>query len=372
MSDFANLLSSGRIGTMTLRNRILLSPMGDDLCNADGTVSDDQLRYAEARAKGGAALVMLGSVAVAHPIGTSNAHQTAISDDRFIPGLRELAEAVHGHGARIGLQLVHAGKMGINDSAAGRPMWGPSIPTVSAEGAPLFSVLTADEIAKQTEPYTRPEARIEYHEMTTADIATAVVWFAAAARRAREAGIDGIELHAGHGYLIDEFLSPASNRRDDEYGGSVDNRARFLLEVIGAIRREVGDEYPLWCRINGHEFFIDGTTLDDALRTAQLAVDADVDALHVSAYADPTKAIGYTEAHTTHFPGHFVDYARAVKQTVPVPVISVGRIEPEDADRWIGEGAFDFVAMGRKLLADPELPNKLAEGRRDDVRPCMY
>jgi 2,4-dienoyl-CoA reductase-like NADH-dependent reductase (Old Yellow Enzyme family) len=262
--------------------------------------------------------------------------------------------------------------VGINDSAAGRPMWVPSVPDRPSAVDPLFSMISADELAKQMEPYTRPGARIEHHVMTVDDIATAVGWFAAAARRARDAGIDAVELHAGHGYLIDEFLSPASNHRDDQYGGPIEHRARFLVETIQAIRGAVGADYPLWCRINGHEFFADGTKLDDALRTARLAVDAGVDAIHVSAYADPARAAGFTEAHTTHFPGHFVKYASAVKQVVPVPVIGVGRIEPDDADRWIGEGVFDFVALGRKLLADPELPNKLAAGRRDDVRPCMY
>lgn len=372
MTDFANLLAPGRIGAMELRNRILLAPMGDDLCNVDGSVSDTQLRYAEARARGGVAMVMLGSVAVAHPLGTSNAHQTAISDDCFIPGLRGLADAVHAHGARVALQLVHAGKIGINDSAAGRPLWVPSIPKPPTTRDPLFTMLTQEEMAKQSEPFTRPGARVAFHVMTAEDIATAVQWFTSATRRARDAGIDGVELHAGHGYLIDEFLSPSSNHRDDEYGGGVGNRARFLLEVIRSIRREVGDDYPLWCRINAHEFFVEGTTIQDAVETARLAADAGADALHVSAYADPARAIGYTESHTTHLPAHLVDYARAVKQAVGVPIIAVGRVEPEDADRWIGEGAFDFLAMGRKLLADPELPNKLAVGRREDVRPCMY
>ncbi len=372
MMNYANLLSPGRIGTMELRNRIVLSPMGDDLCNGDGTVSDTQVAYAQARAKGGVALVMLGSVAVAHPLGTSNRCQTGISHDRYIPGLKRLADAVHAHGGRIGLQIVHAGKMAINDSAAGRPMWVPSVPEPSQASDPLFAMLTSDEAQKQTEPYRRPGARVEHHVMTADDIATAIGWFAAAARRARDAGIDGVELHAGHGYLIDQFLSPTSNHRPDDYGGTVGNRARFLLEVLSAIRAEVGADFPLWCRINAHEFFIDGTTLEDALTTASLAVEAGTDALHVSTYADPARAIGYTEAHTTHFPEHFVDYARVIKQAVPVPVIAVGRIEPEAADRFIGEGVFDFVAMGRKLLADPDLPNKLAEGRREDIRPCMY
>ncbi len=356
---------------MELRNRIVLTPMGDDLCNPDGTVSDEQIAYAEARARGGTALVMLGSVAVAHPMGTSNKCQTGVSDDRFIPGLRRIADAVHAHGAKLGLQLTHAGKVGINDMIAGRPMWVPSIPRPGGSD-PLFAQLTPDEVAKQREPFTAPTFRAEHHVMTHDDIAVAIDWFAAAVARARDAGIDGIELHAGHGYLLDEFLSPATNFRDDEYGGPVENRARFLLETLRAIRARVGDDYPVWIRINGREYLYEGTTLPDAITVSKLAVEAGADAIHVSTYADPARAIGYTESHTTHFPGHFVDCAREVKRNVSVPVIAVGRIEPELGEQLIAAGDADFIAMGRKLLADPELPNKLGADARDDVRPCMY
>jgi len=229
-SRFPSLLSPGRIGSMALRNRIVMSPMGDDLCHEDGTVSDRQIAYAEARARGGVALVMLGSVAVAHPLGTSNRCQTGISDDRFVPGLRRLADAVHAHGARVGVQLTHAGKIGINDMVAGRPMWVPS-PPGEASFDPLFAQVTPEEAAAQAEPMRSPTLRIEHHPMTEGDIATLIDWFAAAVVRAREAGIDGCELHAGHGYLLDEFLSPTTNHRTDGYGGSLAGRARLLVEV---------------------------------------------------------------------------------------------------------------------------------------------
>jgi 2,4-dienoyl-CoA reductase (NADPH2) len=372
MAAHRHLLAPGRIGTLELRNRIVMSPMGDDLCNPDGTVSDAQLAYAEARARGGAAMVMLGSVAVAHPLGTSNKCQTAISDDRHVPGLRRLADAVHAHGARIGLQLTHAGKVGINDMIAGRPMWVPSIPVPGTFADPLYALATPEEAAKQGEPYTSPTFRIEHHEITLDAIPQVIEWFASAAARARAAGIDGVELHAGHGYLLDEFLSPATNTRTDHYGGTVENRARLLFETLQAIRDRVGTDYPVWIRMNAHEYFYDGTTVADAVVTATMAVEAGADALHVSTYADPARAISFTEAHTTHFPGHFTEYAREIKRHVAVPIITVGRIDPDLGDRLIAEGACDFVAMGRKLLADPELPNKLLAGTPEDVKPCMY
>ena len=330
---FAHLLAPGRIGSMELRNRIVMSPMGDDLCNPDGTVSDTQLAYVEARARGGVALVMLGSVAVAHPVGTSNKCQTGISDDRFIPGLRRLAEVVHAHGSKIALQLTHAGKIGINDMIAGRPMFVPSVPK-SAEFDPLFKQVTPQEAANQAEPFSSPTFKIEHHPMTAADIALVIEWFAAATVAGpRNAGIDGIELHAGHGYLLDEFLSPATNLRTDDYGGPVENRARLLTETTHGDPRA---RRPQLSAVDPHErtrVLLRGHHPDDAIATAKLAVAAGVDALHVSAYADPSKAIGFSEAHTTHFPGHFVEYGRTIKQHVSVPVITVGRIEPELGDR---------------------------------------
>jgi 2,4-dienoyl-CoA reductase-like NADH-dependent reductase (Old Yellow Enzyme family) len=371
VGTFENLLAPGRIGSMELRNRIVMAPMGEELAAPDGTVSDEQSAYVEARARGGAGLVMLGSVAVAWPLGTANQRQNGISEDRFLPSLGRLAEAVHAHGAKLALQLTHMGKVARNDMAEGRPMWVPSVPR-AVDFDPLYAMVTAEEAEAQLEPMRRPTARVGYHAMTIDDIAQLVAWFADAAERAMRCGVDGVELHAGHGYLIDEFLSPAANARDDGYGGSVDNRARLLLETIAAIRTRVGRDYPVWARINGRELFVAGTTIADARRTAQLMESASADAVHVSAYADPAVAIGFTASHTTHTPEGLVEDARAVKRAVGMPVIAVGRIAAAAADRLIGDGAFDFVAMGRALLADADLPAKLLAGRAADVRPCIY
>ncbi len=372
MAAFEHLLSPGRIGSLELRNRILMAPMGEELAELDGTVGERQLAYVEARAAGGAALVSLGSVAVAWPVGTANECQNGVSGDRFEAGIRRLADAAHRHGAALALQLTHMGKVARNDIVAGRAMHVPSLPGRPGFD-PLMAMITPEELEASIAPMQAPTARVEFHEMTSDDIAAVIAQFADAAARAQAWGVDAIELHAGHGYLIDEFLSPTSNRRTDDYGGTVEQRARFLLEVIAAVRASVGRDYPLWARINGHEVCTEGgETLDDAITVARLAVDASLDALHVSAYGDPNVAISFTESHTPHEPGHLVDLARAVKTAVDVPVITVGRIEPDVADALISEGACDFVAMGRKLLADPELPNKLAAGTVDDVRPCLY
>lgn len=369
---YSNLLSTGQIGSMTLRNRILMCPMGDNQATAGGYVTDQQIDYFEARARGGAALLLVGSVGVTAPDGLSSPRQSAIGDDSFVEGWKRLADRVHAHGARIALQLVHNGKNAVEDMIAARPLFVPSVPHHAGRPDPLMGMLTPDEIENMGTPSQVKGARVEYREMTHDDIRTMVEAYATAAQRARVAGIDACELHAGHGYLIDNFLSPTTNQRTDEYGGSIENRARFLAEILTAVRDRVGPDYPIWCRINGGEVFIEGETLEDACRVAEIAEAAGSDAIHVSLYANPAKAIGFSEAHATHTPGRFVELGAAVKRHVEIPVITAGRLSPEAAEAAIASGKADFVAMGRKLLADPDLPNKLATGRAETIRPCMY
>ena len=371
MTGFPHLLAPGSIGTLRLRNRILMCPMGDLLGNPDGTVSARQAAYYEARARGGAALLLVGSVAIAYPEGSYDARQVGISDDRFLPGLADLADRAHAHGAAIAAQLVHDGAASLADAAAGRPRLVPSVPQPSAPDR-LSRMVTAGEAEAMMRPFQQPSATFDVREATEADLAWVIERFVDATRRARQAGFDGVELHAGHGYLIDSFLSPASNRRTDRWGGDVAGRARLLVETVRAIRAAVGD-FPLWCRFNAVEHFRPGgETLEDALAVAALAEEAGVDALHVSAYADPSAGLGVTEAHTPSRPGALVAHAAAIKAGAGVPVITFGRLEPESAEAVLATGQADFVAMGRKLLADPDLPAKLAGGGADDVRPCIY
>ena len=367
-----NLLSPGRIGSMTLRNRIFMCPMGDNQATSGGYVTDQQIDYFEARARGGAALLLVGSVGVTAPDGLSSPRQSAIGDATFVEGWRRLAERVHAHGARLALQLVHNGKNAVEDIIAARPLLVPSLPNKPLAADPLMEMLTPHEIANMGTPAQVKGAAVVFREMTRDDIAKMVSAYAEAVARAKEAGVDACELHAGHGYLIDNFLSPTTNHRADEYGGDVENRARFLVEVLEAIRERVGRDYPLWCRINGGEVLIEGETLEDACRVAEMTEAAGADAVHVSLYADPARGIGYTEAHTTHTPGLMLPLAAAVKKRVGIPVITVGRLSPDVAEQAISEGHADFVAMGRKLLADPDLPNKLAAGQPETIRPCMY
>ncbi len=368
---FQNLLSPGRIGALELRNRIVMTPMGSNLAQEDGHVGERITRYYEARAQGGVGLVIVGVGAIAFPAGACIPNQVAISDDVFLPGLQRFTDRLHTHGAKVAIQLQHAGKVATQDMAAGRPMWVPSVPSLSA--GDLLQDLTQEEVQGVIGYLAKPGAGLHFHEMTAEDIRTLIGMFAEAADRARRAGFDAVEIHAAHGYLISAFLSPESNHRRDEYGGPLENRARLLVEVLQAVKQRVGRNFPVWCRLDAKEFRIEnGITVADAQRTAQLAEAGGADAIHVSAYADPTSGVAFTDAPLVHEPCGYVALAEGIKRRVKVPVIAVGRIEPAQADDIIGSGKADFIAMGRKLLADPELPNKLTAGRPEDVRPCIY
>ncbi len=369
---YAHLLKPGRINRLELRNRILFSPMGSNLAEEDGTVGERLRRYYVERAIGGAALVTMGSVSVGFPVGASNWRQEAISDDRFIPGLKALADEIHSHGAKLAAQLQHGGLLAMTDMMDGRAVACPSVPKASKDSGDFLDVMLDEEQAKFFEPYAKM-GEVRYDTLDEQGIEAIVTMFAAAADRAKRAGIDAVEIHAGHGYVFSAFLSPAYNQRTDDYGGSLENRARFLTRTIRAVRDAVGPDYPVWMRFDAREYLMDyGITLEDAVRVAQLAEAAGLDAIHVSAHGDGNYGRTYSTGHATDIQNGFVESATAIKAAVSIPIICPGRIEPEDADRFIAEGKLDFVTMGRKLLADPHLPNKLAAGRPQDVRPCVY
>ncbi len=373
MTDqYPNLLAPGAIGSMVLKNRILMAPMGDCLGNEDGTVSERQVAYYEARARGGAALLLVGSVAVTYPHGRFDARQTSAGEDHFVSGLAELAYSAHRHGAKIGAQLVHNGMLALHDIETGIPMLVPSVPKRSRPDQ-LSSMVTGAELEAAMSPYTQETSEAKYYVADENDLASIVDWFAAASQRVVEAGFDAIELHAGHGYLLDEFLSPSTNSRIDDWGGSLVNRARLLCEVIAEIRSRVGKAFPLWIRINAIERHkIDGEQFDDQLAAIGLAVEAGVDAVHVTAYSSTDVATGPTDSYIPHVVGPLSDYAARVRSTVDVPVITFGRFDVEQAENVLENDKADFIAMARNLLADPDLPNKLHDGSAADIRPCIY
>lgn len=346
----------GTIGTLEISNRIVMTAMGTDLAEGDGIAGPRLAAYYAARARGGAGLIMTGAAAVSYPYGQLIPGGLAISEERHVDGIRAIADAVHAEGRPLGVQLNHNGIKAAQDWLAGRPLWAPSVPP---------------DALRQADPHDSTKT---YHPMTHADIARVVGQFAAAAERVRRAGADAVEVSAAHGYLLSSFLSPFTNSRTDEYGGSVENRTRFLVEVLTAIRAAVGADFPVWCKIDSQEFLLaEGITVDDAITTARLVEQAGADAIAVSAYADPrVGGMHMLWSHTPLEPGHLMPNAARVRAAVSIPVISAGRMDPVRADQHIAAGDVDFVGIGRKLLADPELPRKVRDGAAADARPCVY
>ncbi|MCJ7655137.1 MAG: FAD-dependent oxidoreductase, partial [Dehalococcoidia bacterium] len=338
---FPKLFQPGRIGSLELKNRLVMPPMATNYALKDGSVTQRQIDYYEERAKGGVGLVIVEISCVDSTSGKGAAKQIAIDDDRFIPGLSKLAEAIRRHGAKAAIQIHHAGRQTSAKLTGNQPVAPSPIPAPGGE---------------------------QPRELTPSEIATLVDRFAEAAERAKKAGFDGVEIHGAHGYLISEFLSPLSNRRQDAYGGSVENRARFLLEVIEAIRKRVGRSYPVWCRLSAMEIGVEGgITLEETQVVAQLAEKAGVDAIHVSAHQiGPARRPPMAQP-----PCIFVPLAEGVKKVVSIPVIVVGRIPPELGEGVLRDGKADFISIGRALLADPHLPQKVAMGRMEDITPCI-
>ncbi|MCP1471697.1 2,4-dienoyl-CoA reductase-like NADH-dependent reductase (Old Yellow Enzyme family)/thioredoxin reductase [Sphingobium sp. OAS761] len=361
-----NLTTPGRIGTLTLPNRIFVTAMGVSLAEEDGTVGQRLVDYHVAQAKGGAAMIVTGVMGVAWPVGAVQPKQTAISDDRFMPGLRKLVDAVHAAGGRIATQLHHGGLVATHSAQYGHPIWGPSLPPELAGDFPDYFL--PEEMAAFAGGAI-PQVKVLEKE----DIAVAVGQFAAAARRAKDAGFDGIEIHGGHGYLLSSFMSPSTNKRTDEYGGDLKGRARLLLEVVRAVRDAVGPDFPMWVKIDSREMGKkNGITIDNAVELAPMVEAAGADGITVTAYHDVGQGKLHSASNIPHEPGVHLEFAAAIRKAVDIPVIASGRVEIDRGDQGLASGQFDFLAMGRKILADPDLPRKLAEGRIDAIRPCIY
>ncbi|MFP8879866.1 MAG: NAD(P)/FAD-dependent oxidoreductase [Myxococcota bacterium] len=368
-SDFSALLAPGRLGCIETRNRIVMAPMGSYLGGADGHITERHKLFYEERARGGVGLITTEVVAVDYPRGAAMTHQLGLSDDAFIPGLRDLTDRVHAHGTRISVQLQHAGKVAVKDLADGRPLSVPSKGVIAMEG--VLDDLTPAEIKAIVGNYQKVDPGNMFLELDEAEIRRIIGTFSSAAERAKRAGFDGVEIHAGHGYLINEFLSRHCNMRQDQWGGALENRARMLDCILRETREAVGDGFGVWVRLDAEEVDVEnGITRAEAIETARIAEAAGADAIHVSRYGQ-SSGIGFTSM-IVHETSELLPYASAIKKSVDIPVIAVGRILPEAADRAIAAGEADFIAMGRQLLADPELPNKLREGRAEQIRPCIH
>jgi len=349
-SRLRKIFEPSNIGQMKLKNRIVMPPMGTNYAEAGGAVSQRMLDYYEARARGGVGLIIVEGSApsvqcITYPQATPS-HQASLGDDKFNAGWKNLTNIAHKHNARVAIQIMHATLENWNGKVV---QVGPSPVVVPARFMGVFG---------------GPP-----HELTVDEIAQRVEWFASAARRAKEAGFDGVEIHGAHQYIVSAFLSSATNQREDKYGGSLENKARFLVEILEAVRREVGPDFPVWVRFNAQEWGIEnGITIEETKQLVPLVVEAGAQALHVSGYGSGSYI---TTAPISDTPGFLVPMAEEVKKLTDVPVIAVGRLDLELGEQILEEGKADFIAIGRRLLADPDLPNKVAEGRLSEVVPCI-
>lgn len=340
--ELKNALSEGKFGTLTLKNRFIMPAMGTHMSDENEFITQGLIDYHVERAKGGVALNITEFSSV-HPT-TAEAHLPGVYDDKFIPGLKKLVDAVHEVGGKICLQIWHAGRQ-TSSKITGQQIIAPSaIPHAVFQEMPLE--MTKDQIKEIVEAYGD------------------------AAVRAKKAGFDAVELHGAHGYLLNQFMSAYSNKRTDDYGGTLENRTRFAVEVVKNIKEKVGKDFPLSYRISANEHVPEGLTIEDTVIAAKLLEEAGVDVIHVS--NGLFELLQYTIAPIDVPVGFNVPNATAIKSAVNIPVIAVGRInDPVFADKLIEEGKCDFVALGRASLADPEFVNKAKEGRIDDIIKCI-
>ena len=332
--SFDSLLSPGRIAGLELSNRVLMPAMDMNLC-VDGEMSDGEIAHYSARAAGGTAMVITGTGAVAWPVGATSLHQPAFSDDRFIPGIRRLADSIHAAGGKLCMQLCHHGKTASVDVAQGRPQLVPSL----LEGQMDMSALRDNPMSELMALATATQGKKATHKVADEDdLAWVIDQFAQAARRVQLAGVDAIEIHAAHGYLLSSFLSRGYNKREDRWGGSLENRVRLTCEVVRAVKAVVGKNYPVLVRVNGYEYGLeDGLRPEETARAAAFIEEAGADAIHVSANAHNPFA-DFTQGPLPTEVAQYRDFAKKIKQHVTIPVVAVGRMLPEVANAMIAAG----------------------------------
>jgi 2,4-dienoyl-CoA reductase-like NADH-dependent reductase (Old Yellow Enzyme family)/thioredoxin reductase len=338
MQQFTHLMRPATIGTLKIRNRIVMLPLTTGYCETDETVGNRLIHFYAERAKGGAGLIFVPF----SPVPAGSPMEPGAYNDRFIPGIRALTDRIHENGAKIAAQLI------------------TSYHVILKEGIP--------EVVGPS-PVLNQMMRLVPRALTVAEISRVVRYYGEAARRVRQGGFDAVEVLVGGGYLLNRFLSPISNTREDEYGGSLENRMRIILEIIESIRKEVGNDFPIGCRLNVDEQMEGGHTVEDSRDAVRILERAGIQMINV-----------YTGWHESPVPtvqaslpkGAFVHLAEKVKGWVNIPVIAANRInDPIIAEKILADGKADLIGMARALLADPELPKKAREGRVDEIVPCI-
>ena len=342
-SNYPHIFEPFTVRRMTMKNRIMMTPMGTNFGEQTGEMSFLHINYYELRAKGGTGLLMVENASVFSPQGSNGTTQLRIDQDNYIPRLFLLCEKVHKHGACIGVQINHAGASAVSSRIGMQPVSSSDVP--SKEGGEVPRPLEKEEIYEIVKKYGE------------------------AAKRAQTAGFDCVEIHCGHSYLISQFLSPVMNKRTDEFGGSPENRARFAKLVIEEVRRQVGPFFPIFVRISADEFVEGGNTLEDTLDYLQYFQE-EVDVFDVSAGLN--QSIQF-QIDANYLPDGWRSYmAKAVKEKYGKPCITMGNIrDPKVAEDILARGDADLIGMGRGLIADPDWCNKVELGHEDDLRKCI-
>lgn len=342
-SKYQHIFSPMTIRHMTVKNRIVMMPMGTNFGEQNGEMSFLHINYYEQRAKGGTGLLIVENASVDSPQGSNGTTQLRIDSDNYIPRLYKLCENVHKHGACIAIQINHAGASAMSSRIGMQPVSASDVP--SKEGGEIPRPLTKEEILNIVRKY------------------------AEAARRAQICGFDAVEIHAGHSYLISQFLSPIYNKRTDEFGGSAENRTRFARMILEAVRKQVGPHFPIFLRISADELMEGGNTLEDTLAYLE-CLEKEVDVFDVSCGLNGS--IQY-QIDANYLPDGWRSYmARAVKEKFGKPCIAVGNIRhPQIAEEILAKGDADFIGMGRGLIAEPEWVNKVEYGNECDLRSCI-
>jgi len=337
----SKLYSPGKIGALEIRNRLIMTPMHLAYC-PDGEVSDQLVEFYRLRAQGGVGLIVIGAVGI-DPLRINQHHMVQMDDDRFIPGLRRLTDAVHSAGAKIFPQLWHGGRYARSKEYSGLQAVAPSA---------VFSRFTGETP----------------RELTLQEITEIISFFAAAAGRAKEAGFDGVEIVGSAGYLMAQFLSPVTNLRQDKYGGDLRGRMTFGLEVVAAVRQAVGPDFPIMVRVAGNDFIPGGNTHFEARQFCMTLEKEGVDAINVTG--------GWHETHVPQIsmevpPGAFSYLAKTIKSEVSIPVVACNRMNSRLAEEIVDNGYADFIGMARGFVADPELANKARRREYQLIRPCV-
>lgn len=343
MKKYKNLFSPLTIKNMTIKNRTVMQPMGTNYGGQNGEFLEYHIKYYEQRAKGGTGLIIIENACVDFPLGSNGTTQIRLNEDRFIPALYTLTDRLHKQGTCVAIQINHSGASAVPSRIGAQPVSASDIPSKTGGAIP------------------RPLEKEEIEEMANK--------YAQAARRAQIAGFDAVEIHAGHSYLVSQFLSPIFNKRADEFGGSPENRARFGRMIIDKIRAEVGEMFPIILRFSADEFLEGGNTLEDTLEILEFLNDG-VDIFNVSAALNDS--IQY-QIDAMYLEDGWRSYmSEAVKNKFNKPTITTGNIRnPEIAEEILASGKADLIGMGRGLIAEPYWVEKVKNGQEETLRKCI-